>query len=475
VSIVATGTIPIGRTGESDAAMDVRIKGGPMSLGLAQAFTAELTRVTGAATLDLRVTGTPESPDVRGTMSVAGGGFVVTATGAEYRDVEARLEFEGPSLAVRHLQLVDPDGDRLTASGALGVMGPRGDRQVDVQVRAAKVSVLRNHFGTADIDADLRVQGTLGAPRIEGTLALDEGRLEVAEILERTTRSAYSTTPQAPLTAGAAEPPAPGLFDRTSLALRLTLPDNLALRGRQLRVANGNFGIGDMNILVGGEFDLVKPAGGRLDLQGTADVVRGTYTFQGRRFDVVPGSDVRFRGGAIGDPALNLTATREVAGITAQVRLQGTARTPRVTLSSQPPLEEGDVLSLIVFNQPMSALSASNQSNLADRAASIAAGAITTPLADSIARVLNLDVVEIQAPTSDAGTGSLAFGSRIGSRVFVGLRQHFGREDASVLSLEYRVTEVLRFVSSVAQGALQAHATRRTDQSGVDLIFVIRY
>ena len=59
--------------------------------------------------------------------------------------------------------------------------------------------------------------------------------------------------------------------------------------------------------------------------------------------------------------------------------------------------------------------------------------------------------------------------------VVVRTKKEFGREDASILSLEYRVTEMLRFVTSVAQGALQAHATRRLDQNGVDLIFVIRY
>jgi autotransporter translocation and assembly factor TamB len=123
----------------------------------------------------------------------------------------------------------------------------------------------------------------------------------------------------------------------------------------------------------------------------------------------------------------------------------------------------------------MNSLSATEQVNLGERAASIAAGAITTPLADSIARALNLDLFEIQVPTSDNGTGAVAFGTQLGSRVFVGVRRQFGREEASVVSLEYRVTEVLRLVSSVAQGALQAHATRRMDQSSVDLIFVIRY
>jgi autotransporter translocation and assembly factor TamB len=474
VSLTAKGTVPIGLDGLAGAGMDLRVQGGPIALGLVQAFTEEVTKVTGSSTIDLHVTGTPSAPEVRGSVSITGGGFLVGATGVRYDKLDALVEFEGSSLAVRRFELADPDGHLLSASGALGVLGAGADREVDVTVRARKVSVIRNSFGTADVDADLQLTGTLGALRLEGTVTLDSGRLEVAQILEKTTRNPYSTTPQAPLGGEAAAPP-PTAFDQMSLKVHLTLPDNLTLRGRQLRVGSGSFGIGDMNILAGGEFDIVKAPKGRLEVTGTAEVVRGTYTFQGRRFDVVPGSEVRFPGGPPSDPLINVTATRDVSGITAQVRLQGPARNPQIALSSRPPLDEGDVLSLIVFNQPMNSLSATEQVNLGERAASIAAGAITTPLADSIARALNLDLFEIQVPTSDNGTGAVAFGTRLGSRVFVGVRRQFGREEASVVSLEYRVTEVLRLVSSVAQGALQAHATRRMDQSSVDLIFVIRY
>jgi translocation and assembly module TamB len=476
ISLTANGTVPVSLAGTAEAGMDLRVRSGSIPLGLAQAFTDEVTNVTGISAIDLHVTGTPRAPEVVGTVSVTGGGFLVGATGVQYSKLNAMLEFEGPAVVVKQFELVDPDGDVLSASGALGVTGDRAERGVDVVVRAAKLSVIRNQFGTAEMDALLKLTGTLGSPQLEGTIALDDGRLEVGQILQRTTSSAYSTTPQSALGAEApADAAPPTLFDQLALKLHVTLPDNLVLRGRQLRVGSSSFGIGDMNVLVGGEFDVAKAPQKRLEVQGEAEVVRGTYSFQGRRFEVQPGSEVRFPGGPPTDPLVNFTATREVTGITVQVRLQGPARSPQIDLSSQPPLDEGDILSLIVFNQPMNTLGTDQQVNLGERAAAMAAGALTTPLADSIARVLNLDLFEIQVPTSEHGTGAVAFGSRLGSRVFVGVKRQFGREEASVVSLEYRVTEFLRLVTSVAQGALQAHATRRMDQSGVDLIFVIRY
>jgi autotransporter translocation and assembly factor TamB len=471
----ATGTIPIGAM--AAGGLDVTISGGPVDLGLIQAFTTEVDHVRGIATVDLRLTGSTQAPAVDGSLVLSGGAFDVRSTGAQYQDLDAELQFAGSRLSLAQFQIADADGDHLTAAGGFDLSGEAARRAVDVRIRTTHFSVLRNAFGTAELDADLRITGTLPALQVRGLVTLDSGRLEVAEILERTTATPYSTEAQgAPTNDPAPEGPARSSWlDGSDIDVQLRLPDNLVLRGRDLRVSNGGFGIGDMNIVTGGTFDVTMSPGSVIDVEGTLEVVRGSYSFQGRRFDIVRGSDVRFRGGPLGDPHLNIDATREVSGITAQVRLRGTARAPVIDVTSQPPLDQGEVLSLIVFNQPVNALGTGERINLGERAAALAAGAVTSPLADSIARALNLDLVEIQAPTSGDATGTVAVGRQLGSRVFVGLRQQIGRGEASLLSLEYRVNEVLRFVTSVARGTLQAHATRRMDQGGVDLIFVIRY
>jgi autotransporter translocation and assembly factor TamB len=475
VEVRATGTVPVAASDGVGSGLDVHVVGGPVNLGLAQAFTTEITNVVGTTTMDVRVTGSVKAPDIRGNVTLAGGAFTVASTGAKYRDLNASLLLEGSHLAVSQFQMADSDGHLLTAQGGLDVLGEVAERHVDIQVRADDVAMLRNQFGSVDVDADVHLSGTFEAPVIKGTIELDTGRLEVARILERTTRTPYSTEAQTALSEKGPPAGPPSFFDRIAMDVQIKIPDNLVLRGRDLRVADSSFGIGDMNILVGGELSMTKAPNAPLSVVGGAEVAQGYYSFQGRRFEIERGSDVRFHGGAPTDPTLNFTGTREVAGVTAEVRVQGTPSRPRIALSSQPPLDEGDILSLIVFNQPMSQLGEGERVNLGERAASMAAGAVATPLADSIGRVLNLDVVELQAPTSESGSGSVTVGNRIGSRVFVGLRQVFGHDEASVFSLEYRINEVLRFVTSIAQGTLEAHATRRVDQSGVDLMFVIRY
>ena len=208
---------------------------------------------------------------------------------------------------------------------------------------------------------------------------------------------------------------------------------------------------------------------------GAVEVVRGYYEFQGRRFDVTRGSGVQFRGTEPINPALNFSANREISGIRTTVGVRGTVNRPTLELSSQPPLDEGDILSLIVFNAPINDLGESQRTSLADRAGDMAAAALAAPIANSVARALNLDQFEIQAASSGDASPSVTLGSQIGTRVFLGVRQEFGRGDASTVSFEYRFYDALRLVTSVAQGTTVTAAGRRPASSGADLIFVIRY
>jgi translocation and assembly module TamB len=269
-----------------------------------------------------------------------------------------------------------------------------------------------------------------------------------------------------------------GLYDTATIDIHLRLPDDLVLRGRDMHASFSRIGLGDMNITVGGEMQIRKTPGGEPDLVGTVNVVRGFYDFQGRRFEVLRDSQIRFQGARPSDPALQVDAQRIISGVTAIVNIRGTARQPQVRLSSQPPLDEADVLSLIVFNQPLNALGQGERLNLAERAGGLAVGYLASPLANSIADALDLDIFEIQATGSESGRPAIALGQQIGSRLFVSFRQEFGTgsdADFRQLVLEYRINDLLRLISTVTQGWERSHRQERVDTTGMDLIYTISY
>ncbi len=487
--LTAVGTIPVtngpGATART-AEFDLAVKSTPIDIALLQPATTQVTNLGGQFSADVHVKGTLEAPRFEGLVETTNGGFSVVATGVTYTNAIARLLFEGDRVFVDRFELSDDDADRLVAIGELGIV-QRGIGAMNMQISSSQFKVLDNEFGDMSIDSDVRVTGEVATPTVTGEIVTRPGRLEVDQILEQMSRSPYRTvattatilegaTPglESPLTPFGDDPRA-GLYDTATIDVRLRLTDDLLLRGRDMHASFSRIGLGDMNITVGGELQIRKAPAGQPDVIGTVNVVRGYYDFQGRRFEVLRDSQIRFQGTRPVDPALQVDAQRIISGVTAMVNIRGTARQPQVRLSSQPPLDEADVLSLIVFNQPINQLGGGERLNLAERAGGLAVGYLATPLANSIARTLDLDLFEIRATGGETGQPSIAVGQQLGSRLFVSFRQEFGSDDFAQLSLEYRINELLRVVSTVTQGNQRSHRTQRIDRTGLDLIYTVSY
>ena len=483
--LTAVGTIPVpngpGSTTRTEE-FDLAVKSTPIDIALFQPATTQLTKLAGQFSADVRVSGTLESPQFNGLVETTNGGFSVVATGVTYTNAIARVLFEGDRMLVDRFELSDDDLDRLVAIGELGIER-RSIGQMNLQISTSQFKVLDNQFGDMQIDSDVRVTGEVANPTVTGEIVTRPARLEVDQILEQLSRNPYSTEATVATVGEAADGavaaandnPQVGIYDTATIDVRLRLPDDLLLRGRDMHASFSRVGLGDMNITVGGELQIRKAPAGQPDVIGTVTVVRGFYDFQGRRFEVLRDSQIRFQGTRPVDPALQVNAQRIISGVTAIVNIRGTARQPQVNLSSQPPLDEADVLSLIVFNQPINQLGEGERLNLAERAGGLAVGYLATPLANSIARALDLDIFEIRATGGENGQPSIAVGQQFGSRLFVSFRQEFGSDDYSQLSLEYRINELLRLVSTVTQGSQRSHRTQRIDTTGLDLIYTLSY
>jgi translocation and assembly module TamB len=232
-----------------------------------------------------------------------------------------------------------------------------------------------------------------------------------------------------------------------------------------------------MNVYVGGAITIEKRPGEKLRLVGDVNTVRGNYTFQGRRFDILRDGRIRFQGNDVIDPLLDLTASRTIQGVETFVHVRGSVLQPELSFSSNPPQDESDILSLIIFGTPTNELGEGQQVALAVRAQQLAGGYLASGLSSAIGGALNLDEFEIQA-AGDNGLGpSVTVGQQIAKGVFVRLRQGFGAEQATEFILEYQLAGFLRLqgTASDASNTTQRNAFRRVERGGIDLIFFFNY
>ena len=510
--VTAKGTVPrtlflppeaAPETGEDR--LDLAIQSTSIDLRLAEGLTDQVRDLTGQAQVDIRLTNTGRTPVVDGEVRFTNAGFLVAATGVAYGNVNGALDFEDDRVVVRHLTAESREGRTLDISGEVGLRNARkGD--LSLSISGQGVRVLDNAFGQIDVDSTLAVTGNLSAPVVEGDLVIASGRLEVDAVLPRVATGTYATEATyqgiptyrdedafpvvpnilqrapgdgAPDEETADEPETPlFVYDDLALNIRVRIPDNLLLRGRDVEV--GRNSIGDVNVTMGGDFRVAKAAGEPLVLIGAVNTVRGTYSYQGRRFEIARDGQVLFRGDGTTNPSLDITAERVIQGVEARVRIQGTAEDPTLTLSSDPPLDEADVLALIVFNQPVNQLGTGQQNSLAQRAGGVAAGFAVSPIAQALGNSLDLDLFDVET-TDPSGrvNPAVVIGQQVNQNLFVKFRQQFGNQQVSQFLLEYRLADFLRLQGNAAEGDGLARGnrslTQRIERYGADLVFYFAF
>ena len=474
--------------------VNIEVASSQIDLGIIQGFTSYVTEVTGTMQANVRVTGTGYDPHVEGSVDVRGGAFTIPELGTNYTGLETRVDLQPDTVNLQEFKILDNRGFPMTIGGTLAVH-ERSVGAVNIRIQSENFEVIDNAIADLKLDTELRITGELRKPRVEGFVEVENGTIHVAELVEQTTSNPYATTAadlnlegaDAAARAAAADtaakgevapaaPAEPSIFDALDLDVALGIPSNLVLRGNDIRPANAPIEMGDMLVTVGGAVNISKPPGSRVRILGEVNTVRGNYTFQGRRFEILRDGRIRFDGSDDLDPIIDLRARRIISGVETFVRVQGTIRQPELSFSSNPPLDQADILSLIVFNQPINELGEGQQASLAERATALAGGYLASGLAQSIGNALDLDEFEIQAGEGGFGP-SLTVGEQVGERFFFRIRQGFGDAQATELVLEYQITDFLRAQATAAEtsGGTQRVTFRRVERGGLDLFFFFSY
>ncbi len=87
-------------------------------------------------------------------------------------------------------------------------------------------------------------------------------------------------------------------------------------------------------------------------INGKLNVLGGNFSYFEHMFRVTEGS-VIFNNLSVIDPELNIIAITDVDSYTITLKISGTLTEPVVSLSSEPPLDESNILALLTFGRPL--------------------------------------------------------------------------------------------------------------------------
>jgi translocation and assembly module TamB len=238
----------------------------------------------------------------------------------------------------------------VTAQGNVGLSAAAGF-PIDVKAELRNAQLARSDALGATATGNIQVTNNAQGGRISGKLTIPEARYEI-------------------IRQGSADVPELTGIRRKSDAVRASnvgqggAPTGLFKLDLQVRADNRLF-VSGMGLE--SEWRATIDVGGTSAdprITGDARIVRGTYSFAGKRFDVTRGI-VTFTGGAISNPQIDLAASTTTNGVTAIINIGGTGSDPKLTFTSSPTLPQDEVLSRLLFGSTVTNLSATEAIQLA--------------------------------------------------------------------------------------------------------------
>ena len=183
-------------------------------------------------------------------------------------------------------------------------------------------------------------------------------------------------------------------------------------------------------------------------LTGRLDLVRGTYEFSGRDFDLDRGQII-LRGETPPDPILDIVASHTLDGITVNIEIKGTARRPEVVFNSTPRLPQEEVLSRLLFGASVPNLSATEAVQLGAALAALQGGNPDLNIIGRVGKAVGIDRLRVMPGDRRKGIGTTFSGGKyITDKVYLEVATD-GRGYTATL-VEIDLTRTLSLLSQIA-------------------------
>lgn len=174
-------------------------------------------------------------------------------------------------------------------------------------------------------------------------------------------------------------------------------------------------------------------------LLGSIQTIRGDYIFYGRSFKIEEGR-LTFLGQPQINPRLDVRAlyVSEATKFKITLLMTGTLRKPELKLSSDPPLEETDIISVLVTGAPLSTPGEQEDRKAAEAAKLFAANYFAEKVRQRLQGRLDVDVLRFKV--AEGGETSLTVGQNVTEDLFVSYSHALGPEAERLVRAEYELT-----------------------------------
>ncbi|MDP9089393.1 MAG: translocation/assembly module TamB domain-containing protein [Pseudomonadota bacterium] len=449
----------------AEGAWNLKIAGA-IDVGMINPFLeARGQHAAGQLSVDASVAGSVAEPQIAGTVNLTKGSVRDYGRGLSLTDINAAIVGSEGTLEIKSLMATAAPGT-VSMTGKIGVL--QAGVPIELHIKADNAQPLVSKLVTANLDADLKVNGKArqrldiaGTVRLHRTLIGIPNSLppNVAVLDVRRRGKAAAVAVDKPLVIG--------------LDVAVHAPQEILVQGRGLDAEMG----GDLRVTGTTE----SPA-----VTGGFDLQRGTFSISGNKLNFLPESRMSFNGAGLKnkiDPTLDFTARTAMSDSTVTLRITGLADAPQFEFTSTPVLPQDEILARLLFGQNVAQLSALQVAQIGVALATLSGvggdGGLN-PLV-KIQKSLGLDRLTVGAGSTSAGPGtentgaSIAAGRYISKRVYVEAKQT--TLGTSQLETDIDLTKHLKLQTRIGNGTASVQGTTPENDPGssVGLVYQIEY
>ena len=439
----------------ADLNLDIVTEGG--SIAWVESFLdpTVMTDVTGLATANIQLAGTIDDPSLSGYLNLDNASFRLPELGVSYRMNRFRSTLQGVTIQVQEARMRSGDG-YMDVTGSID-FASLTNSSFDLDAQLKEFRAVRTEELHANLSGDVHLGGRTTRPELTGRLTAFNtsfwltdtagGDLEQVDLSFDDQVMMAENFGYRPVVADTL---ADAMWKGLTMDLSLVMERDTWIRQR----VNP-----DMAIELTGRMDVQKTRGqDDVQLFRSIEVIpdRSTIKQFGRDFRIAEG--VASFNGPIEDLVLQFRANYEVPSrlnpgqpeVVITLTLSGRLDDLEFNLSSDPAMENTDIVSYIATGRPASESLSFSGSNLNNQVIVGVAAAQLAGLVEGVASSsLGLDVVDIQ---QDGLKGTrLTAGKYITPRLFIGVTQPFTFGSGSdvildqerELTMEYKVFEML--------------------------------
>lgn len=331
--------------------------------------------VSGDYSFRAQLKGHWSKPEVFCVLAVKNGRIDTLSSGAHLEDVTALIESDGQKIFLRQLTGDDKRGGAIRGAGTAELTA---QFPYHVGFEVSKLTLLDLNHLTGLCSGNLLLKGDLQQSSIEGSLNIDSATFALDE-----------------------NKPSPKTIDITYInhlenPPQLPKPQQSWPLGLDIGIASSqHIWIKDKNLDSEWKADL-KLQGTTLSpmVYGQMEMVKGHYLINGKNIEIKEGS-IHFDGDPVKHASLSVIGVLDTNTIIAEALVSGPLRNPSLTLRSNPPLPQSDILSHLIFGRGLADITPQQSTQLKKSLKDLNTMSTGSNILDGIRSRFGIDRIEL--------------------------------------------------------------------------------